>query len=132
MGAVLAGDLISFFFFGRLWQSDQLWSFSVQVIKNRTRISIFDDPFIWRVILMVGIAGHCITLGSITFDVFELNSISSYLILFGFLINAAFPFSSWLPDSYPEASFSGSVFLQLLQQKRLFIHFYVVIQEQSY
>ncbi len=120
MGAVLAGDLISFFIFWEIMAIGStlvLFSSNYKESKNAAYRYLMIHLF-GGVILMAGIAGHCITLGSITFDVFELNSVSSYLILFGFLINAAaFPFSSWLPDSYPEASFSGSVFLSAFTTK---------------
>ena len=48
----------------------------------------------------------------------SLNSLSSYLILIGFLINAAaVPFSSWLSDSYPESTLMGGVILSSVTTK---------------
>ena len=41
-----------------------------------------------------------------------------WLILAGFLINAgAPPLSAWLPDAYPEASWTGTVFLSAFTTK---------------
>ena len=35
-----------------------------------------------------------------------------YIILIGFLVNAAFvPLHAWLPDAYPEATVTGAVFM---------------------
>jgi multicomponent Na+:H+ antiporter subunit D len=46
------------------------------------------------------------------------NSLPNLLILAGMLVNAgAPPFSAWLPDAYPEASWSGTVFLSAFTTK---------------
>jgi multicomponent Na+:H+ antiporter subunit D len=46
------------------------------------------------------------------------DSWAHWLILIGFLINAgAPPLSAWLPDAYPEASWSGTVFLSAFTTK---------------
>jgi len=46
------------------------------------------------------------------------DSVAHGLILLGFLINAgAPPLSAWLPDAYPEASWSGTVFLSAFTTK---------------
>jgi multicomponent Na+:H+ antiporter subunit D len=47
-----------------------------------------------------------------------LDTIPRWLILAGFLINAgAPPLSAWLPDAYPESSWSGMVFLSAFTTK---------------
>ena len=70
------------------------------------------------VILMCGIVGHAHETNSIAFTQMQLNSISTWLILFGFLLNAgAPPLSAWLADAYPETSFSGMVFLSAFTTK---------------
>jgi len=44
--------------------------------------------------------------------------LSSYLILFAFLINAAVPpLHAWLADAYPEATVTGAVFLTTFTTK---------------
>jgi len=44
--------------------------------------------------------------------------VAHWLILAGFLVNAgAVPLSAWLPDAYPEASWSGTVFLSAFTTK---------------
>ena len=48
----------------------------------------------------------------------KLDNHFSWLILAGFLINAgAPPFAAWVADAYPEASFSGTVFLSAFTTK---------------
>ncbi len=42
----------------------------------------------------------------------DIPSVSTYLIMIGFILNAAVPpFHAWLPDAYGEASVSGAVFM---------------------
>ncbi len=70
------------------------------------------------VVLMAGIATHTTATDSIALTTLRADSIASVLILIGFLVNAgAPPFSSWIPDAYPEASPSGSVFLSAFTTK---------------
>jgi multicomponent Na+:H+ antiporter subunit D len=46
------------------------------------------------------------------------ESLGTWLILIGFLVNAgAPPLSAWIPDAYPEASPSGTVFLSAFTTK---------------
>lgn len=56
-----------------------------------------------------------------SFSKLELNNYRSYkhvFLLIGLLINVAmFPFSAWLPDSYPRATASGSVVLAIFTTK---------------
>lgn len=67
---------------------------------------------------MAGIAGEVGATGSIEFTAMQTDSIARWLILAGFLINAgAPPLSAWLPDAYPEASWSGMVFLSAFTTK---------------
>ena len=70
------------------------------------------------VILMCGIVGYVHETQSIAFTNIQLNSVSAWLILCGFLLNAgAPPLTAWLADAYPEASFSGMVFLSAFTTK---------------
>ena len=44
--------------------------------------------------------------------------LAAYLILFGFLLNAAVPpLHAWLPDAYAEGTFNGSIFLSAFTTK---------------
>ena len=70
------------------------------------------------VLLMAGIAGEIATNGSAGFGKMALDTLPRWLILAGFLVNAgAPPFSAWLPDAYPESSWSGMVFLSAFTTK---------------
>ena len=56
--------------------------------------------------------------GSVAFTRMAPDSVPHWLILAGFLVNAgAVPLSAWLPDAYPEASWSGTVFLSAFTTK---------------
>ena len=70
------------------------------------------------VLLMAGIAGHAAATGSLAFERIALDSPAHWMILAGFLVNAgAWPLSAWIPDAYPEASWSGTVFLSAFTTK---------------
>jgi multicomponent Na+:H+ antiporter subunit D len=56
--------------------------------------------------------------GDTTFTRMTLDGAAQWLILAAFLVNAgAWPLSAWLPDAYPEASWSGMVFLSAFTTK---------------
>jgi multicomponent Na+:H+ antiporter subunit D len=56
--------------------------------------------------------------GSMAFDGMSLESWATYFIFFGFILNAAAPpLHAWLPDAYPEATVTGTVFLSAFTTK---------------
>src|SRR5690606_12835670 len=70
------------------------------------------------VLLMAGIALQVQATGSTAFGPIALDGPGAWLILAGFLVNVgAPPLSAWLPDAYPEASPSGTVFLSAFTTK---------------
>jgi len=70
------------------------------------------------VVLLVGVIAYIQETGSIDFTLMGANSFATWMILIGFLINTgAPPLSAWLPDAYPEASWSGTVFLSAFTTK---------------
>ncbi len=70
------------------------------------------------VLLFAGVTGHIVQTGDVAFTRMALDSPAHWLILIGFLVNAgAPPLSAWLPDAYPEASWSGTVFLSAFTTK---------------
>ncbi|MFL2656437.1 MAG: Na(+)/H(+) antiporter subunit D [Burkholderiaceae bacterium] len=120
IGAVLAGDVFSLFFF---WELMAIGS-TLIIFSANTRFSSKAGfryaliHFAGGVVLMAGLTGYVAETNSVVFENFTLESPFSWMILAGFLVNAgAPPFSSWLPDAYPEASFSGSVFLSAFTTK---------------
>jgi multicomponent Na+:H+ antiporter subunit D len=120
IGVAFAGDLVTVFLF---------WEF--MAIGSTLIIWSAGSPAAWAasrrylaihlaggVILFAGITGHIIDTGNAGFGAMQVDSIAHWLILIGFLINAgAPPFSAWLPDAYPEASWSGMVFLSAFTTK---------------
>jgi multicomponent Na+:H+ antiporter subunit D len=120
VGVALAGDLITVFVFWELMAVGStlvIWSAGT----GRSRAASFRYLMIHLlggVLLMAGIAGHVAGAGSVALGHLGLDSPAHLLILAGFLINAAAPpLSAWLPDAYPEASWSGTVFLSAFTTK---------------
>ncbi|MGN7612845.1 Na(+)/H(+) antiporter subunit D [Magnetococcales bacterium HHB-1] len=120
IGVVMAGDLITVFIFWELMAVGStlvIWAAGTES-AYRASMRYLSIHLLGGVILMAGILGHIHNTGSIDFVAMQPTTISTALILVGFLINAgAPPFSGWLPDAYPEASFSGTVFLSAFTTK---------------
>ena len=120
MGVALSGDLLTVFVF---WEAMAVGSTLViwSAGTARSRAASFRYLMIHLlggVLLMAGIAGHVADTGSVALARMVLDSPAHWLILAGFLINAAAPpLSAWLPDAYPEASWSGTVFLSAFTTK---------------
>ncbi|MFH1342824.1 MAG: Na(+)/H(+) antiporter subunit D [Pseudomonadota bacterium] len=119
IGVVFAGDLISLFVFWELMAIAStlvVWSGGPSARGAGLRYAAIH--LLGGVLLMAGIAGEIASTGSLALGKLELDSLSRGLILAGFLINAgAWPISSWLPDAYPESSWSGMVFLSAFTTK---------------
>jgi multicomponent Na+:H+ antiporter subunit D len=116
IGAIFAGDLLTLFLF---WEVMALSS--VFLIWFRGRKESLSAGYRYLLVhmaggvaLLAGIMLHYRATGSMAFSGFDVAhpSVAAYLILVGFLLNAAVPpFHAWLPDAYGEATFNGSVFL---------------------
>jgi len=120
IGAVFAGDLISLFVFWELMAVAS--TLIVLSVNNKHSLQVSIRYFLVHVfggtLLLVGILAHILDTGSTTFSAMEPNTFGTILIMAGFLINAAAPpLSAWLSDAYPEASFSGAVFLSAFTTK---------------
>lgn len=119
LGVVFAGDLITLFVF---WETMALAS-TLVVLSGGAGARAAAQRYIvihlfGGVLLMAGIAGQVAATGTTAFDLMEGDSVARWLILAGFLLNAgAWPMSSWLPDAYPRASWSGTVFLSAFTTK---------------
>jgi len=120
IGVVYSGDLVTLFIF---WEIMALASATVvlsvgskvayQVSVRYLLVHIFGGG-----LLLVGILLQILDTGSSSFTAMEPNTLGTILILAGFLINAAAPpLSAWLADAYPEASYSGTVFLSAFTTK---------------
>ncbi len=120
IGVSLAGDLITMFVFWEIMAVAStlvIWSARTKQAESASLRYVLIHLF-GGVILMIGVVGQVLETGSTEFGAVHLESFSSWCMLVGFLINAgAPPFSAWLPDAYPEASFSGMVFLSAFTTK---------------
>ena len=120
IGVALAGDLITVFVFWELMALGStlvIWSAGTPA-AYRASLRYIMIHLLGGVLLMAGIAGHVVETGSIAFERLAADSVAHWLILTGFLVSAgAPPLSAWLPDAYPEASWSGMVFLSAFTTK---------------
>ena len=115
LGAILAGDFLTLFLF---WEVMALSSVFLIWFRRRPGSPAAGLRYLLvhltgGVALLAGIALHCRSAGW-SFDAFDVAqpSLAAYLILAGFLLNAAVPpLHAWLPDAYSEATPTGSVFL---------------------
>jgi multicomponent Na+:H+ antiporter subunit D len=119
IGVALAGDLISIFVFWEMMAIGStlvIWCGGPPARSAGLRYAAIH--LLGGVLLMAGIAGEIVASGTTTFTKLDLSTLPRWLILAGFLINAgAPPLSAWLPDAYPEASWSGMVFLSAFTTK---------------
>jgi len=116
MGCVLAGDYLTLFLF---WEVMAIGS-TFLVMLNRTRESVLAGSryFIYHVLgglfLLAGMLLRYQATGSFAFEAIAVEGAQYYdwLILLGFCVNAAVvPLHAWLPDAYPRATVTGSVFM---------------------
>ncbi len=119
IGVVFAGDLITVFVFWEVMAIAStiiVWSGGAFARNAGLRYAVIH--FLGGVILMAGIAGEVATTGSVQFDAMQTDSLARWMILAGFVLNTgAPPLQAWLPDAYPKASYSGTVFLSAFTTK---------------
>jgi len=116
LGAIFAGDLLTLFLF---WEVMALSSVFLIWFRGREQSLAVGYRYLLvhmagGVALLAGIMLHYGATDSMAFGAFDVNqpSLAAYLIMVGFLLNAAVPpLHAWLPDAYGEATFNGSVFL---------------------
>ncbi|MDY6935851.1 MAG: Na(+)/H(+) antiporter subunit D [Spirochaetota bacterium] len=120
LGVVFAGDFFTLFVFWELMAISSV--FLVWYARNERALKA---GFRY---LMVHLVGGCVLLagiiivvsdtGTIAFSNIEFEGLGPILILIGFILNAAVPpLSAWLPDAYPEATVTGSVFMTAFTTK---------------
>lgn len=116
IGAIYAGDFITLFLF---WE---VMAFSsVFLVWFRRRPESLSAGLRYLLVhvagglaLLAGMVLHCRAQGSWSFEALDVHhpTTATYLILLGFILNAAVPpLHAWLPDAYGEATFNGSVFM---------------------
>lgn len=120
IGVTFAGDLVTLFVFWELMALGStlvIWSANTPQAYRASMRYLLVHLF-GGVVLMAGIAGHYVDSGSVAFVAMQPDSLAHWLILAGFLVNTgAPPLSAWIPDAYPEASPSGTVFLSAFTTK---------------
>jgi multicomponent Na+:H+ antiporter subunit D len=120
IGVALAGDLVTVFIFWELMAIGStlvLWSAGTPA-SYRASLRYLMIHLAGGVLLFAGVTGHMASTGDVAFARMDTDSVAHWLIFVGFLVNAgAPPLSAWLPDAYPEASWSGTVFLSAFTTK---------------
>lgn len=120
IGAVLAGDMVTMFFF---WEGTAIAS--VFLIWARGTEGAFNTGMRYLIIqigsgvfLIAGVALLYRETGSLAFGLMTLGSPATWLIFIAFGIKCAFPLlHNWLQDSYPAATVSGTVILSAFTTK---------------
>ena len=120
IGAVFAGDLITLFIF---WEAMAITS--VFMIWARRSDAAYRAGMRYLIIqigsgvlLLSGAILMAHQTGSVAFEKMTLGDLATWLILIAFGIKCAFPFlHNWLPDAYPEATATGTVFLSAFTTK---------------
>ena len=120
IGAALAGDLITLFFY---WEGTAIAS--VFLIWARGTEGAFNTGMRYLIIqigsgvvLIAGVALFYRETGSIAFERMTLGSLGTWLIFLSFGVKCAFPLMhNWLQDSYPAATVTGTVILSAFTTK---------------
>jgi multicomponent Na+:H+ antiporter subunit D len=120
LGVILAGDLVSLYVFWEMMVFSSVWL----IWCRRSEISWAAG---WRytlvhaaggVLLLGGIILYYLETGTTAFEPIQDVGLAFYLILIGFMINAAVPpLHAWLTDAYPEATITGAILLSAFTTK---------------
>ncbi|MDO9530311.1 MAG: Na(+)/H(+) antiporter subunit D [Syntrophales bacterium] len=120
LGVVFAGDFLTLYIF---------WEFmavaSVMLIWARRKEESLNAGYryvlvhiVGGLILLAGILLYINDTGNLTVGRIQTQTLASWLILIGFMLNAAVPpLQAWLADAYPESTATGGVFLSAFTTK---------------
>jgi multicomponent Na+:H+ antiporter subunit D len=115
LGVVFAGDFFTLFVFWELMAFAS--AYLVFAMQSRTSAQAGFRYILVHIVsglcLLGGIVLHYVDTGSLSFGLLQTsNDLAFYLILIGFVTNAAVPpLHAWLVDAYPEATVMGAVFM---------------------
>ena len=113
LGVVFAGDLFTIFFFWEIMAATSV--FLIWYTRSKESLDAGYRYLLMHILggccLLAGIIIHVSATGSITAGPAG-SGLAYWLMLIGFGLNAALiPLHTWLPDSYPRATLTGSVFM---------------------
>jgi multicomponent Na+:H+ antiporter subunit D len=119
-GVVFAGDLLTLYVFWEMMMFTSVW-----LIWRRATPQAYTAGYrylmvhaVSGVMLLAGIVLFYSETGTLAFDRMQASNLTFYLILLGFLINAAVPpLHAWLSDAYPESTITGAIFLSAFTTK---------------
>jgi len=121
-GSVFAGDYLTLFIFWELMSIGSV--FLVWLRRTPSSTAAGFRYFLFHVFgglfLLGGLLLRHAAIGSFAFTAVAPDAARyyDYIILVGFLVNAAFvPLHAWLPDAYPEATITGAVFMSAFTTK---------------
>jgi multicomponent Na+:H+ antiporter subunit D len=120
LGVVFAGDLITLYIFWEIMVFTAVW-----LIWRRGNVVSMAAGYRYilvhaagGMVLAAGIVLYYLQNGNVAFNLIEGDGLAFYLILVGFLVNAAVPpLHAWLADAYPEATVTGAIYLSALTTK---------------
>jgi multicomponent Na+:H+ antiporter subunit D len=121
LGVTFAGDYFTLFIFWEIMAFSSVYlvfaAREVSAIKAGFRYILMH--LFGGVCLLGGIILHYMNTGSLLFGpIAQDGSQAFYLILIGFILNAAVPpLHAWLPDAYAEATVTGAVFMSAFTTK---------------
>jgi multicomponent Na+:H+ antiporter subunit D len=121
LGVTFAGDFFTLFIFWELMAFASVYLVfakrekkAVEAAFRYILVHIFGGVCLLGGIILHYINTHSILFGPLAHD----GSLAFYLILVGFIVNAAVPpFHAWLTDAYPEGTVTGSVFMSAFTTK---------------
>ncbi|EPE96585.1 Na(+)/H(+) antiporter subunit D [Rhizobium grahamii] len=120
LGVVFAGDYLTLYMF---WETMAFASAYLAFAQGGRQAINAGFRYLMvhvtgGVVLLGGIVLHGLSAGSLLFGPIGAMDAGNYLILAGFLLNAAVPpLNAWLTDAYPEATVTGAVFLSAFTTK---------------
>jgi multicomponent Na+:H+ antiporter subunit D len=120
IGAVLAGDMITLFFY---WEGTAIASVFLIWARRTEGAYITGMRYLViqvasGVVLIAGVVLFYRETGSIAFERMTLGSPGTWLIFLSFGVKCAFPLlHNWLQDSYPAATVTGTVILSAFTTK---------------
>ncbi len=121
-GCVFAGDYVTLFIFWELMSIGSVFLVWLRRTPESTAAGFryFLFHILGGLFLLAGLLLRHQELGAFAFTAVSPDAARYYdwLILIGFLVNAAFiPLHAWLPDAYPEATVTGAVFMSAFTTK---------------